>query len=447
MSAENIDQIYTNNPITTNASTDLMYFGQSPYGPTDDAAMTYANFAAQFGAPYTPAALTKTNDTNVTLTLGGTPTTALLHATSLTLGWTGQLALTRGGTNASLTATAGGIAFSTASALALSAAGSTGQLFQSAGTGTPTWTTATYPSAAGTTGNVLTSDGTNWISSAPSGGSAAGSSQDIQFNSGGAFAADTGNFGWISATHSLYAGSSAEVSAGVQCGFALGLSATVLANHGIALGYGATVESAWGFASGYNAQSNHQGSYVFADSTNSGKSDTANNQWVSSFTGGYFVYTGTTLSLTTSTAGNVSLLGTAAADSASAGYVGEFVTATKNVAGGVSLTQTTAVNVISISLTAGDWDVYGNVFFTAPGTSNTASILQCWISLTSATQPDNSLTNQLYGNTSTFISCGIDAPRIRVNVSTTTTVYLSAYVNDSTQTRTGSGTLSARRVR
>lgn len=50
------------------------------------------------------AALTKTDDTNVTLTLGGTPTTALLQATSLTLGWTGTLALARGGTGAALTA-------------------------------------------------------------------------------------------------------------------------------------------------------------------------------------------------------------------------------------------------------------------------------------------------------------------------------------------------------
>lgn len=40
----------------------------------------------------TPASLTKTDDTNVTLTLGGTPLTALLQAVSLTLGWTGTLA-------------------------------------------------------------------------------------------------------------------------------------------------------------------------------------------------------------------------------------------------------------------------------------------------------------------------------------------------------------------
>ena len=47
------------------------------------------------------AALTKTDDTNVTLTLGGSPTTALLAATSLTLGWTGTLSVARGGTGQS----------------------------------------------------------------------------------------------------------------------------------------------------------------------------------------------------------------------------------------------------------------------------------------------------------------------------------------------------------
>lgn len=47
------------------------------------------------------AALTKTDDTNVTLTLGGSPTTALLEATSITAGWTGTLAVARGGTGAS----------------------------------------------------------------------------------------------------------------------------------------------------------------------------------------------------------------------------------------------------------------------------------------------------------------------------------------------------------
>lgn len=50
---------------------------------------------SDYQAAITPAALTKTDDTNVTLTLGGSPSTALLAATSLTLGWTGTLADSR----------------------------------------------------------------------------------------------------------------------------------------------------------------------------------------------------------------------------------------------------------------------------------------------------------------------------------------------------------------
>ena len=58
---------------------------------------TYPNFTVTNSSPssVTPSALTKTDDTNVTLTLGGTPLTALLQAVSLTLGWTGTLADSR----------------------------------------------------------------------------------------------------------------------------------------------------------------------------------------------------------------------------------------------------------------------------------------------------------------------------------------------------------------
>lgn len=135
---------------------------------TNAAANTY--FGNATGAPAAPSytaagALSKTDDTNVTLTLGGSPTVALLASISLTLGWFGELSLTRGGTNANLTAVAGAVAYSTASAIALTAAGSSGQLFQSAGTGTPVWTTATFPTVAGALGSILISDGTNYIAS------------------------------------------------------------------------------------------------------------------------------------------------------------------------------------------------------------------------------------------------------------------------------------------
>lgn len=98
---------------------------------------------ASFGAPFTPAALTSTSDTNVTITLGGTPATALLQATSITMGWSGQLSISRGGTNTNLL-------------------GTNGQLAQSDGT-KYSWTTATYPSTATATGTILRADGTNWV--------------------------------------------------------------------------------------------------------------------------------------------------------------------------------------------------------------------------------------------------------------------------------------------
>lgn len=77
-----------------NITTTKQYLSQTGSGAVS-AAPIWATIA---GTDITGAALTKTDDTNVTLTLGGTPTTALLRAVSLTLGWTGTLAETRGGT-------------------------------------------------------------------------------------------------------------------------------------------------------------------------------------------------------------------------------------------------------------------------------------------------------------------------------------------------------------
>jgi hypothetical protein len=61
----------------------------------------------------TGQALSKVDDTNVTLTLGGTPLTALLKATSLTLGWTGTLADARITSAATWNAKESALTFST----------------------------------------------------------------------------------------------------------------------------------------------------------------------------------------------------------------------------------------------------------------------------------------------------------------------------------------------
>lgn len=133
-------------------------------GPTSGAAAA-PSFRALVNADISPGgvALTKTDDTNVTLTLGGSPTTALVNATSLTLGWTGQLALTRGGTAASLTASNGGIVYSTASAMAIiSGTATAGQILRSGSSAAPSWSSATYP-ATTTINQILYSSSANVV--------------------------------------------------------------------------------------------------------------------------------------------------------------------------------------------------------------------------------------------------------------------------------------------
>ncbi len=103
--------------------------------------------------------LTRVNDTNVTVTLGGDHATALVNAASLTMGWSGQLGLTRGGTNASLTPINGGVAYSTASALGISAAGSSNDVLRSGGAGAPTWSAPAALTKADDTNVTLTLGG------------------------------------------------------------------------------------------------------------------------------------------------------------------------------------------------------------------------------------------------------------------------------------------------
>jgi hypothetical protein len=135
------------------------------------------------------AALTKTDDTNVTLTLGGSPSTALLAATSLTLGWTGQLAVTRGGTGLA-TVAQGDLLYGSAANTLVALPKNTTATRYLANTGTsnnPAWAqvdltngvTGTLPTGNGGTG--LTSFTTNGVLYASS-TSALATSSNLQFN-------------------------------------------------------------------------------------------------------------------------------------------------------------------------------------------------------------------------------------------------------------------------
>ena len=94
-------------------------------------------------------ALTRTSDTNVTLTLGGSPTTALLAATSLTLGWTGTLAVSRGGTGASTLTDHGVLIGSGTSAITALTVGTNGQLIVGSTSADPVFATLGASGALG----------------------------------------------------------------------------------------------------------------------------------------------------------------------------------------------------------------------------------------------------------------------------------------------------------
>ncbi len=101
-----------------------------------------------------PAALTRTDDTNVTITLGGTPATSLLQAVSLTMGWTGTLAVTRGGTGLGSIVQGDilyGSAANTLSALAKNAS-ATRYLSNTGASNNPAW--AQVDLSNGVTGNL-----------------------------------------------------------------------------------------------------------------------------------------------------------------------------------------------------------------------------------------------------------------------------------------------------
>jgi hypothetical protein len=138
------------------------------------------------------------------------------------------------------------------------------------------------------------------------------------------------------------------------------------------------------------------------------------------------------------------IVGTTLADNANTGSVGEYVTAT---AGPTSLTSNTLTNITSISLPAGDWEVSGNILFTV-GAGASMTIAQSAVSSTSATLPAAPLYAQISG-----ISLGagaqwtIEAPVQRINVSSTTTVYLVTLAVFSGGTTTATGVIRARRPR
>jgi hypothetical protein len=146
-------------------------------------------------------------------------------------------------------------------------------------------------------------------------------------------------------------------------------------------------------------------------------------------------------------------VGTSTNDNAVAGSVGEFVYSDNLGGGGVALTSTVIANITSISLTAGDWDVWGTVVFLGAATSTSVNLTGA---ISTANNTLSSLTmgggrvqavypaGTVLGNT---YPTDISIAPTRISLAATTTYYLNVYADFGVSTYAGYGTIAARRRR
>lgn len=147
---------------------------------------------------------------------------------------------------------------------------------------------------------------------------------------------------------------------------------------------------------------------------------------------------------------NGGIKGAVDGSNASTGIVGEVIESKVAYAAGAALTTGVATNVTSIVLTAGDWEISGQINFS--GTSITiASGTYSWggVSTTSATFPADGTESGagVPPMTATSSYWGICYAPKRVTVSASTTCYLVAFTQFTAGTVKAYGFIHARRVR
>jgi hypothetical protein len=144
------------------------------------------------------------------------------------------------------------------------------------------------------------------------------------------------------------------------------------------------------------------------------------------------------------------IIGTTTNNSAAAGSVGEFMSANLASGSAISTTNGAYKDLVSLDLTAGDWDVWGTVCSLPDGSGVTTRVAG-WVHTVSATPPTAPA-----GGTFVYMFIGLTAAgsvsyfpigRKRFSVASTTTVYLTGGINFSAGTMSIYGYIAARRVR
>jgi hypothetical protein len=140
------------------------------------------------------------------------------------------------------------------------------------------------------------------------------------------------------------------------------------------------------------------------------------------------------------------IVGTTTNNDANVGAVGEVISSTVPQGSAVSLVTNTDKNVTSISLTAGDWDIWGNINLdTAASTSITAFTGSS--STVSNTRQSPSFTFRCAAFVPGVVTTGQAVPQTRLSLSATTTIYLVAQATFTVSTAAAWGQIFARRRR
>lgn len=158
-----------------------------------------------------------------------------------------------------------------------------------------------------------------------------------------------------------------------------------------------------------------------------------------------------TSSLSIDTNKRAAMKGTTANDNANSGYIGEYIESKVTSANAVGASGDQAwFNVTSISLTAGDWDVTGQIIFTINGATYKAVGSAVAVSAFSG----NTTTDHIAGDNTmpwgTNPTAGFDQGGVvshRFSLAATTTIYLKAWTGFSAGTPKAYGKIMARRMR
>lgn len=418
--SKNIKQVYDTNPAVAFNATDLIYLGQSPYGAGDDAACLYSTLSAQFA----PAA------GSTSITTLGTVTTGTWNADIIGAAYGGT-----GVNNGANTMTLGGLV-STDGSFTMSGAfpftgtltGITAVTFPTSGT---LATTAQIPADplplanGGTNANLTANIGGIFYSTATEGAILAGNATAGKVLQSGASAAPI----WSTPTYPSASGTAGLIlrSDGTNNVYTQATFADLYAASSILYSNGAN--NVAGLATANNA-------VLVTGGTG-----------IPSLSSTLPSFTTNTITFNPTTAG---ILGTTTNDDAAAGYVGEFISSNIVSGSAVSLTTGMITNVTNISLTAGDWDVYG-LGATVAGAGTITTNFIVGISLTSATfdaiSPNRARHQIVDGNFSANANLAFPTGNCRINVGSTTTVYLVVRGDFSVSTLGAYGYIAARRVR